>query len=1205
MKFKSDIEVQAGLKDSSGANGTSGQILSSNGTTVSWINAGSSTASDVQNQVKAGVAINKGQAVYVTGADGTNIIVGLASNTSEATSSKTLGLLNATVAVNGFADVVQIGKLAGLNTSTAVIGDPVWLGTNGNLIYGLANKPYAPAHLVYIGVVTRVNANNGEIFVTVQNGFELKEIHDVDIITTPPVNGDVLGYNGTLWVNKTIPGWLGYTPVTDARTITINGTAQDLSANRTWSVGTVTSVAALTLGTSGTDLSSTVATGTTTPVITLNVPTASAANRGALSATDWSTFNTKVGGVTASSPLASSGGSTPNITIQQASGSQNGYLSSTDWTTFNNKQASGNYITSLTGEATASGPGAAAVTLNNASVTGKLLTGVNITGGTVQATDTMLTAFGKLQNQINGLIGSSIYQGTWNASTNTPALASGVGTRGYYYIVNVAGTTNLDGITDWFVGDWVIFDGTAWQQVDNTDAVVSVNGQTGAVSLTTDNISEGSTNLYYINSRARSALSFTAGSGAYNSTTGVITIPTNTNQLTNGSNYITLASLSGTAPIAYNNATGAISITQAGIASNGYLSSTDWNTFNNKTSNTGTVTSVSGTGGYGGLTLSGTVTTSGSLTLGGTPTGTWPISVSGNAVTVSSITNNTVLLRDSLSAPALIDTLTTSNFRTTLFGSTTNGYQISTSRWNNVPAPLSGLNAYGTMFAWAGSDTQGFIAMDYSTAGVKVGGGNGNLINWTKSLAFADGTGASGNWGINITGNAASVNTTYVTTNADFYIPFVDSNNGSPAAEFLYTVGTLKYNPNTGVLTANNFIAPATESREVSTYLPSSYTTNDLVSGTNYKWYSDIWRLGATRSGGAAAADFVVQLNGVNKLNLTVGGSLSVTGDMRSPIFYDSNNTGYYVDPASSSNINTITAQEYYTNGWFRNNDSNEGLYNQTTTQHWSSNTNGYWDASSTTNVSAIRFYTGGHVTSLRGYAYANDSNEIGFLNNAGNWALKSTSAGNVYATADFRAPIFYDSNDTSYYADLASTGQSINARGGIKTSGYNSAGSAFSMNWPHSGWIDMWGSTGQIMNISSASGLAVNLAVTGDVTAYYSDERLKDKKGNVVNALSKILSLNGFYYTDNNIAKTNGYNNDELQLGLSAQEVQKEFPEIVSLAPFDTDYNEYGKKISKSGENYLTVNYSKLVPALVEAIKEQQSQIEELKELVNKLINK
>jgi hypothetical protein len=99
-------------------------------------------------------------------------------------------------------------------------------------------------------------------------------------------------------------------------------------------VGTVTSVAALTLGTTGTDLSSTVATSTTTPVITLNVPTANATNRGALSSTDWSTFNGKESALTFSSPLVRT---TNTISIPVATTSVNGYLSSTDWTTFNNK----------------------------------------------------------------------------------------------------------------------------------------------------------------------------------------------------------------------------------------------------------------------------------------------------------------------------------------------------------------------------------------------------------------------------------------------------------------------------------------------------------------------------------------------------------------------------------------------------------------------------------------------------------------------------------------------------------------------------------------------------------------------------------------------------------------------------------------------------------------------------------------------------
>ena len=114
--------------------------------------------------------------------------------------------------------------------------------------------------------------------------------------------------NGAGWLYNNGSGTFSYsTPtasdvgaVPTARTLTINGTSFNLTANRTWSVGTVTSVAALTLGTTGTDLSSSVATGTTTPVITLNVPTASATNRGALSAADWTTFNNKGNGTVTS-----------------------------------------------------------------------------------------------------------------------------------------------------------------------------------------------------------------------------------------------------------------------------------------------------------------------------------------------------------------------------------------------------------------------------------------------------------------------------------------------------------------------------------------------------------------------------------------------------------------------------------------------------------------------------------------------------------------------------------------------------------------------------------------------------------------------------------------------------------------------------------------------------------------------------------------
>ena len=132
-----------------------------------------------------------------------------------------------------------------------------------------------------------------------------------------------------------------------------------------------------------------------------------------------------------------------------------------------------------------------------------------------------------------------IYKGTWNVSTNTPTLADGTGVTGWVYIVSVGGIVNTgSGNITYSAGDYAIHNGSTWEKSAGTNNVASVNGQQGVVNLTTANISE-SGNLYYTDARARAALSFTPGSGAYNSSTGVITIPTNTNQLTNGAGFIT------------------------------------------------------------------------------------------------------------------------------------------------------------------------------------------------------------------------------------------------------------------------------------------------------------------------------------------------------------------------------------------------------------------------------------------------------------------------------------------------------------------------------------------------------------------------------------------------------------------------------------------------------------------------------------------
>jgi hypothetical protein len=211
------------------------------------------------------------------------------------------------------------------------------------------------------------------------------------------------------------------------------------------------------------------------------------------------------------------------------------------------------------------------------------------------------------------VLGGLNYQGTWNASTNTPTLASSTGSKGYYYVVSVAGSTNLNGTTDWKIGDWAVYDGSTWQKVDNTDAVSSVNGLTGSVVLTTSDVAQG-TNLYFTEAAARGSVS--AGTGiSYNSTSGVIT---------------------NSAPDQTVALTGAGTTTVTGTYPNFTITSND--------SATGTVTSVGGTGTVNGLTLTGTVTTSGSLTLGGTlsdvsltsqVTGTLPIANGGTGATTT------------------------------------------------------------------------------------------------------------------------------------------------------------------------------------------------------------------------------------------------------------------------------------------------------------------------------------------------------------------------------------------------------------------------------------------------------------------------------------------------------------------------------------------------------------------------------------------
>ena len=202
-------------------------------------------------------------------------------------------------------------------------------------------------------------------------------------------------------------------------------------------------------------------------------------------------------GNTLNIPLYSSGPIVPQSRTLSINGTSYDLTANRSWSV--------GTITDLTGEVTASGSGSVSATISNTAVLAKTLAGLTITVSSITSSDTIISAMGKLQGQINTLTGSLIYKGSWNASTNTPTITSGVGTNGNFYIVTTAGSTTINGISSWAVGDWIIFNGTVWQKVPTTNSVISVNTYTGAVVLTTTDISEG-TNLYYTDGRARASI---------------------------------------------------------------------------------------------------------------------------------------------------------------------------------------------------------------------------------------------------------------------------------------------------------------------------------------------------------------------------------------------------------------------------------------------------------------------------------------------------------------------------------------------------------------------------------------------------------------------------------------------------------------------------------------------------------------------------
>lgn len=148
--------------------------------------------------------------------------------------------------------------------------------------------------------------------------------------------------------------------------------------------------------------------------------------------------------------------------------------------------------------------------------------------------------------------------------------------------------------------------------------------------------------------------------------------------------------------------------------------------------------------------------------------------------------------------------------------------------------------------------------------------------------------------------------------------------------------------------------------------------------------------------------------------------------------------------------------------------------------------------------------------------------------------------------------------------------------------------------------WPFAWNLTN---NDASCGG---NFSSVGNITAYTSDRRLKKDIETIADALEKVNQISGITYKNNELANSFGFNDDDEQVGVIAQEIEKVLPQVVAPAPFDTEIDAVaGTKKSKSGKNYMTVRYDRIVPLLIEAIKELNSQVNDMRKELEELKNK
>jgi len=430
--------------------------------------------------------------------------------------------------------------------------------------------------------------------------------------------------------------------------------------------------------------------------------------------------------------------------------------------------------------------------------------------------------------------------------------------------------------------------------------------------------------------------------------------------------------------------------------------------------------------------------------------------------------------------------------------------------------------------------------------------GSGNVTGTAtiQANSVALGTDTTGNYvqsvanGSYLTGGGSASEGTALTLG-------VDATNANTASKVVARDGS-------GNFSAGTVTAALSGNASTATTLQTARTIN----GVSFNGAANITVADSTKLplGGGA-------MTGAITTNSTFDGrNVSVDGAKLDTIATSANNYSFPYTVSASESVNTVVQRN--SSGYLFAN---------------------YFNASGTFNASGassgMGMFTGTNGSDTYGRSY--NATAARALLNVANGATNVTNNNQLTNGAGY----------TTYTANQAVNTSSSPTFANVYNNGwFYSNGNTGWYNSTWGGGIHMSDNTWVRVYNGKAFYVANQIAATGNVTAYYSDTRLKTKTRDIEGALDKVASLSGFFYVENELARELGYSNKEEQVALSAQDVQAVMPQAVSLAPVDIDTAEDGTISSKSGENYLTVDYAKLVPLLVEAIKELKAEVAELK---------